>query len=108
MEMDNTFSCADSSGEVLYTCTTPLVLVFGGERVSFADDDGQSAFDLAPAGLAPQQPTDWPTAQTPWLALDRDGDGRITSGAELFGSATMTATGPAAHGFAALADLDDN
>jgi len=105
---DNTFSCADSSGEVLYTCTTPLVLAFARQPVRTIVDDGQTTFELAPAGRAPQQRTDWPTADTPWLALDRDGDGRITSGAELFGSATMTARGPAAHGFAALQELDDN
>ena len=45
----------------------------------------------------------------PWLALDRDGDGRIASGQELFGSATRMSTGGAAHhGFEALAELDSN
>ena len=43
------------------------------------------------------------------LALDRDGDGQITSGHELFGDHTVRADGTvAADGFAALADLDDN
>ena len=51
--------------------------------------------------------SDWPTA--PWLALDRDGDGFIRDGGELFGSATkMSAGGHAEHGFAALAELDSN
>ncbi len=52
---------------------------------------------------------DWPTASTPWLAIDRDGDGRIDGGAELFGSATRLASGRlAVNGFEALADADDN
>jgi hypothetical protein len=46
----------------------------------------------------------WPTAVTPWIAVDRDGDGAITSGAELFGDST----GDARDGFEALAALDDN
>lgn len=105
---ENTFSCQQPGSEVLYTCTTPLVLVFAGETVAFTPDAGTTSFNLAPAGQAPLVRTDWPTAATPWLALDRDGDGAITSGAELFGSATPTTRGTAPHGFAALADLDDN
>ncbi len=51
----------------------------------------------------------WPTAATPWLALDRNRNGVIDDGGELFGSGTMMADGRfAADGFAALAVLDDN
>ena len=53
--------------------------------------------------------TDWPSATTPWLALDRDGDGQISSGAELFGTGTRAPDGGRArHGFEALAQLDDD
>lgn len=68
---------------------TPLVIAFEGEAVEFA--------------------AHWPTATTPWLAMDRDGDGAITSRAELFGDATVLAGGHTAkNGFEALAALDDN
>jgi hypothetical protein len=41
--------------------------------------------------------------------MDRDGDGLITSGSELFGNATpLTSGSTAAHGFEALAELDCN
>lgn len=81
-------------------CDTPIVIAFEtGAPIELVPATGATfAFrpDRAPSATA------WPTAATPWLALDRDGDGAITSGAELFGDAV------AAHGFAALAELDAN
>jgi hypothetical protein len=72
---------------------TPIVLAFGSERVQYAAGTG----------------IDWPTATTPWLARDLDGDGAVTSGAELFGSDTVLATGALArHGFEPLVELDAN
>jgi hypothetical protein len=53
--------------------------------------------------------TDWPRTDSPWLALDRDGDGQINTGVELFGSMTPMADGTTAtNGFEALAELDSN
>lgn len=84
-------------------CNTPLVVELEGPT-SFMPATATS-FDLSSDGSC--QSTDWPTS--PWLALDRDGDGVIRSGAELFGNATKMSTGGyAEHGFAALAELDDN
>ncbi len=83
---------------------TPLVLNFEGGPVEFAPV-AAATFDLSSNNTCTN--TAWPTS--PWLALDRDGDGMIRSGAELFGSATaMTRGGFAKHGFAALAELDSN
>lgn len=81
------------------TCMTPLVVAFDGQPIEFVTSQRRFAF-------TPGDPvvTDWPTATTPWIALDRDGDGAITSGAELFGDST----GDANNGFEALAVLDDN
>jgi hypothetical protein len=90
-------------------CVTPLVVAFDGQPV-----------ELLPAGQPPArfafQPgrpmtSAWPTAATPWIALDRDRDGKITTGAELFGDSTAgderSPTG-FRDGFEALAQLDDN
>jgi hypothetical protein len=85
-------------------CETPLVVSFDGGPIEFAPAVA-AAFDLSSDGTCTS--TDWPTA--PWLALDRDGDGSIRDGSELFGSATkMSAGGHAEHGFAALAELDSD
>ncbi len=94
--------CRRVNGNV---CDTPLVVAFDGEPI-----------ELVPAmaerfAFRPGEPatSDWPSARTPWLAIDRDGDGAITSGAELFGDATRLPTGDSArNGFAALAPLDAN
>ena len=83
---------------------TPLVLNFDDAPVGFAPMVA-TPFELAGQGSC--MSTAWPTS--PWLALDRDADGMIRSGAELFGSATaMQSGGFAQHGFSALAELDSN
>jgi hypothetical protein len=85
--------------------STPIVLSFENRSVRYTTGGGD--FDLTGADF--NVSTDWPTAATPWLALDRDGSGTIDSGAELFGSATRLASGDfARHGFEALAELDDD
>jgi hypothetical protein len=87
------------------TCETPLVVAFDGQPIDFAPA-GHDRFAFVPGEPAA---TDWPTEVTPWIALDLDADGAITSGAELFGSSTVLANGARApNGFAALAALDAN
>ena len=83
-------------------CWTPLVVSFDGEPIRF-EAAGAAAFDISGQGACLS--TDWPTQ--PWLALDRDGDGSIGNGRELFGSGTIMTTGArASHGFEALGEFD--
>ncbi|MEP6862147.1 MAG: hypothetical protein ABJE66_16095 [Deltaproteobacteria bacterium] len=87
------------------SCETPLVVAFDNQPIDF------TRAAAAQFAFVPGEPaaTDWPTAATPWIALDLDGDGSITSGAELFGSSTvLRGGGRALNGFAALAPLDAN
>ncbi|MEM7153565.1 MAG: calcium-binding protein [Myxococcota bacterium] len=96
----------DSNRDEFAGCNTPLVLSFDGlpARMNAA---GAATFDLDGTGGCIT--TDWPAAQTPWLALDRDGNGSIDSGRELFGSGTRLGSGERApHGFVALAELDED
>lgn len=84
--------------------STPLVLSFDGAPVALTASLG--AFDVDGTMSVV---TDWPAAATPWLALDRDGNGSIDDGSELFGSATILGSGArASNGFVALAELDSN
>lgn len=79
-------------------CNTPLVVAFDGEAIAFRSDARAFAFRGEPVV------SDWPTAKTPWLALDRDGDGVISGGNELFGDGVPGAR----NGYDALAQLDAN
>jgi hypothetical protein len=86
-------------------CDTPLVVAFEGQPIELVPAAAE-VFAFRPGEPAS---SDWPSARTPWLAIDRDGDGAITSGAELFGDSTRLPTGATArNGFAALAPLDAN
>ncbi len=85
-------------------CSTPLVLRLGDRPVEFTASTAHFAMtaeDRCPA-------TDWPSAATPWLALDRDHNGSIDGGHELFGSGTPRGPTYASDGFLALADLDSD
>lgn len=85
-------------------CNTPLVLSFDNGPVTFTAQAG-AAFDLSRAGIC--HASDWPTSVTPWLVMDRDNDGVIRDGGELFGSATRLNNGTfAKNGFEALRELD--
>lgn len=92
-------------------CNTPLVLSFDQASVEFIEAEATPAasFDITMQDEACLS-TDWPTAATPWLALDRDGNGSIDGGDELFGSGTRLrgSSDHARNGFAALAELDAN
>lgn len=109
-EADITQSCTtDENGRPMWNwedCNTPLVLSFGDAVAFEAAPTAAADFDVAGAAC---MRADWPTAQTPWLALDRDGNGSIDGGRELFGSATRLSAGAAPHnGFQALAELDSD
>jgi Ca2+-binding RTX toxin-like protein len=86
---------------------SPLVLDLDGDGVeTLALADGVY-FDHDGDGFA--EKTGWIAPDDGLLALDRNGNGTIDGGAELFGDQTVLAGGvKAADGFAALAELDGN
>jgi hypothetical protein len=86
---------------------TPLVLDLDGNGVSTLGLSAGVRFDMLAAG-APVA-TGWAGPADGLLALDRNGDGRIGDGGELFGSGTTLASGAkAGNGYQALAELDSN
>ncbi len=82
---------------------SPLVLDLAGDGVKPTAPADGVMFDMLGLG---QLKTSWITGDDALLALDRDGNGRIDSGNELFGEATAGI--PHEDGFDALASLDNN
>jgi len=86
----------------------PLSFDLNGDGVinTLSLSDGVN-FDIDNNGFA--EKTAWIGAEDGLLVLDRDGNGFIDGGAELFGTETLLSNGQlAANGFEALKEFDDN
>jgi hypothetical protein len=86
------FSCHQVDPIAVATGSSPEVTFSSLEDGVMFDGDGDGILELM----------SWPVSGGGWLALDRDGDGRITSGRELLGNHTLPDT---ANGFDAIARL---
>ena len=87
----------------------PLVFDLGGDGITTVSiDDSNAFFDLDSNGFA--EKTSWVGAKEGLLAYDKNGDGIINGGNELFGDRTLMKDGRtlASSGFTALAEYDDN
>lgn len=86
----------------------PLMLDLNGDGLATTNlDQSDVYFDLDSNGFAER--TAWIDANDGLLVLDRDGDGKITNGQELFGDQTLLSNGTrATSGFEALREFDDN
>ncbi|HYC60388.1 MAG TPA: hypothetical protein VEK79_12565 [Thermoanaerobaculia bacterium] len=99
-------TCTDGSNPA--NCYTPIVLSLRGRYRMTSAAEGV-LFDIDSDGTAEQIAWTDPNSDVGFLALDRNNNGTIDSGAELFGNSTaLTNGGAALNGFEALADLDSN
>jgi hypothetical protein len=86
---------------------TPIILDLNGDGVKTLSINSGVKFDLFAQGAAIN--TGWVSSGDGLLVLDRNHDGQINDGSELFGSATKLANGQTApDGYAALRELDTN
>ena len=89
---------------------SPVLVDVNGDGFRLTDAAGGVAFDLDADGTPERLAWTAPRADDAWLALDRDGDGRIADGRELFGNHTPQGTPPQGkqpNGFSALAEYDE-
>jgi hypothetical protein len=82
---------------------SPLVLDLAGNGIQATSPEEGVAFDLLGLG---QMKTAWIKNDDALLVWDRNGNGRIDNGTELFGSAFDMGGVPASDGFKALSTLD--
>lgn len=86
---------------------SPIVLDLNNNGINTLSMDAGVHFDLDGNGFA--ELTGWVDSQDGLLVYDRNGNGKIDNGNELFGSETLLASGEkASHGYQALAELDSN
>ncbi|TNW22902.1 calcium-binding protein [Xylella fastidiosa subsp. pauca] len=85
----------------------PLVLDLDGDGIETVAAGKHILFDHDGDGI--KHATGWVKPDDGFLVLDRNGNGRIDDGSELFGVGTILANGhKATSGFEALRDLDSN
>lgn len=85
----------------------PLIIDLGREKIELTTVKDGVYFDLDRNGLA--EKTAWTTGEDGFLALDRNGNGVIDDGGELFGDRVTLKDGSnPSSGFEALAEFDDN
>ena len=99
--------CVPGPEDPLQCGRSPIVIDLAGDSFRFTGLDDPVLFDID--GDHDLEAIGWTARRGDdgILAMDRDGDGRITSGAELFGDATRLADGELApNGYVALAELD--
>jgi len=96
-------SVFDLGGQCLcYGRVSPIIIDTRGEGIKLTAATEGAVFDLSANGKPLRYSWTKPDSGNAFLALDRNGNGRIDNGSELFGNYTPQPASPTPNGFVAL------